>query len=289
MSATAQSMNETLQDGQLITAQIDTIEPKQGFNPRKYFDPKHIDSLAESIKQRGVIQPIVIRPANDGHFHIIAGECRWRASKQAGETTIPAVVRLVDDKTAAIMAMLENSKRKNLGAGEEAQDARKMLDLCDGDKEAVCRHFGWSKQLLESRLMLLHADESVIDALNQEHILIGHAELLSTLPKTTQQGTLAKIIENKVSVSELKAKIDAFAQDLGTAVFNTDACRTCAHNSTLQASLFEQSVGDGRCSDRECFQKKTLDHLPCCVMNSVNGLMRYGWILKKIRLLPSSF
>jgi len=255
-----QNINE-LQDGDKIDVPVADITVRAGFNPRKFFSEAAINELAQSIREQGVIQPIVLRLIENSPFEIIAGERRWRASKLAGLTDIPAVVRIVDDKTAHILATIENCVREDIGPGEEAVNARRMIDACNGDKEEACKHLKWSRNTLESRLLLLHADESVIDALNCKKIMLGHAELLSQLPVVTQQGTLAKVIDEGLSVSDLKTRLDVYALDLGTAKFNTDACQSCCHNSTRQASFFEQNIGEGRCADRECFSKKTHEHL----------------------------
>lgn len=247
--------------GELAKLPVAIISPKDGFNPRVYFDKDDLQDLTESVKQQGVVQPIVVRPGAGGQFIIIAGERRWRAAIAAELTEIPAVIRDVDEKQALIIAAVENEKRRNIGCGEEALLARRVVDAFQGDIEAARRELGWSKIKLDSRLLLLNASKAVLDALNRREISVGHAELLSLLPEQTQGGTLEKLVAEGWSVSELKCRIDRFALDLGTARFSTATCQGCVFNSSLQASLFEQNIGEGRCSNRECFAEKTRDYL----------------------------
>jgi len=255
------SQEQTEADNAFRELPLAVIQPKLDFNPRKYFDEKELIKLADSIKAQGVIQPIVVRPVGKENYEIIAGERRYRASQLAGKTAIPSIIRDVDEVTALILAATENEARENLGPGEEALLARRVLDKCDGDIAEACRHLGWSTRKFDARLLLLHADDIVIDALNARHIKLGHAELLAGLPCETQQGTLPKIIANDVSVEELKNKLAAFARDLGTAIFDTQECQGCPHNSSKQSSLFEQNIGEGRCSNQQCFSEKTTHQL----------------------------
>lgn len=238
----------------LPLSKINVIE---GFNPRRFFDPHALDELAASIRSVGIIQPIVVRPVGEDAYAVIAGERRWRAAKIAGLSDIPAVVRDVDERRALVIAGLENMVRDNMGPAEEAELARRVLGDCDGDRKEAVKLLGWTQKKFETRLLLLHASQKVIAALNQRHILLGHAELLSTLPDATQDGTLEQIIERKITVDDLREKVAAFAQDLSTACFDTTACMRCAHNTTRQATLFEQSVGEGRCTNKVCFTDKS--------------------------------
>lgn len=238
----------------LPLSKVNVIE---GFNPRRYFDPHALDELAESIRSEGVIQPIVVRPLGGDAYAVIAGERRWRAARIAGLNDIPAVVRDVDEARALVIAGIENMKRDNMGPAEEAELARRVLGNCDGDRKEAMSLLGWTQKKFETRLLLLHASPKVIEALIQRRILLGHAELLSTLPEATQDGTLEQIIEKNITVSDLRDKVAAFALDLSTACFDTAACMRCAHNTTRQASLFEQSVGEGRCTNKVCFSDKS--------------------------------
>ena len=238
---------------------ISSIYVKDGFNPRKHFDESKLQELADDIKHRGLIQPIVVRPepCNDGEFQLVAGERRWRAAQIAGVTEILSVVRECTLTEAMEMAVAENEKREGVSAGEEALAAQKILDQLDGDRALAAKELGWSRSKLDSRLLLLHAVPEVLDALSRGQIYIGHAEKLSGLPEETQKGTLAKVIADKVSVAELGRRIEGFAIPLATACFDTSGCQGCPHNSSSQLGLFADAVSEGLCQNRACFSEKT--------------------------------
>jgi len=153
--------------------------------------------------------------------------------------------------------VLENTQRDDLSVIEEAQAARDVLMGCNNDRREAMQLLGWSTTKFESRLLLLHADQSVQDALTERKIKIGHAELLSQLPSDYQVATLVKIIEHGYSVPELKSRLASFSLDLSKACFGLGECNNCHHNSTIQSSLFEDHIGAGKCANRECFEKKT--------------------------------
>lgn len=236
-----------------------SISPKPGFNPRRKFDPAALQSLAESIRQQGVIQAVVVRPRDDGvpGYWLVAGERRWRAAGMAGLERIPAIIRNLTDRQAFLLAMHENKDREDITPAEEAYCARRALDDCDGDEAAAAKVLGWSRDKLRSRVLLLHAIPEVLDVAAEKKIALGHAELLATLPDDLQRTVLAKVLEHGVSVDELKRQLAAFTQDLSAAPFDTAACTGCMHNSSTQGALFEYSVGQGRCSNKACWGDKT--------------------------------
>lgn len=244
---------------------LDKIAICDGFNPRTYFDQQSLAELAQSIKTEGVIQPIILRhnPDKEGHYFIVAGERRYRASLMTGLDVIPAIVRELDENSARVLAILENFRRENISPMEEAEAARKVLDCVDGDRNEAARQLGWSHKVLDNRLLLLHCAEPVKQALNKREILLGHAELLSPLPEKTQTGTLKKLTEEKWSVPHLKERVSAFLskRNLTDAVFDTQDCQTCPHNTSQQAELFAEHVSAGCCGIPECWANKTTEWL----------------------------
>ncbi|MEE4377385.1 MAG: PRTRC system ParB family protein [Candidatus Competibacteraceae bacterium] len=250
---------DTLEDHQLEYLPLAAISAQPNFNPRTFFADAEFRELVASIKTHGVLQPIVVRPqTNDPtRYWLIAGERRWRAASEAGLEDIPAVVRHVDERTAFLLASIENTQRADISSAEEAQAARRVLDGCESDQAEAIKMLGWSESKFKARLLLLHATPDVLRALTERRIKLGHAELLAGLPTETQAGTLAKIIEQAISVSDLKARIGGFALDLAKAIFDKTECLTCPHNSSLQASLFQETITEGRCQNRACFQGKT--------------------------------
>lgn len=241
---------------------LDTIIVREGFNPRRYFSPGKMTELTESIKNQGVIQPIVVKPNDDNTgFYLIAGERRLRAANTAKVLFIPVIVRLVSDEEALAMAISENLDRDDMSASEEAKACHRMMAFCDGDREETARALGWSRHKLDSRLLLLHCSDAVLESLEQRTIQIGHAELLAGLSKELQDQSLPGIVGNQVSVADLRESIGRYAYKLADAVFNTSDCTNCPHNSNRTSDLFDTNLGDGRCMNRECYDDKTKNHL----------------------------
>jgi ParB family chromosome partitioning protein len=238
---------------------LDRVHVQPGFNPRKFFDDAEYRELTESVRQNGVLQPVVVRPIPDrpDNYWIVAGERRYRAAKDANLVLIPAAVRDLTDHEAMVVATIENTQRANMSPAEEAEAARTVLMGCGNDRQEAMRLLGWSQKKFESRLLLLHADPEVLEALAQRKIKLGHAELLSQLPRDFQTATLAKIIKHGYSVADLRDRLAAFALDLSKAIFDISGCANCPHNSTMQASLFEEHIASGKCANRECFQAKS--------------------------------
>ncbi len=237
---------------------IDQISVQEGFNPRKFFDNYEFQQLVVSVQAEGVIQPIIVRPVDDGNgYWIVAGERRWRAANEAGLTEIPAVVRNLSDREARLIATVENSQRADMSPAEEAAAARDVLTDCGGDKSEALRLLGWSCVKFDARLLLLHAAPEVLNALTERKIKLGHAELLSQLPSDFQAATLAKILENGYSVAELKSRLASFSLELAKATFDKTSCNGCPHNSSMQSSLFEEHISEGRCANRACYEQKT--------------------------------
>lgn len=258
MAATA----EAIHTEQFASLPVGSITPKEGFNPRQFFDDAEFSELRASIAAHGVFQPIVVRPSEtEGVYYIVVGERRWRAAKEVGLETIPVVIREMDETQAVAVATAENTVRADMSPAEEARAALRVVSALEGDKDEATKVLGWSRSTLDKRLMLLHCSDAVLQALTQREIKLGHAELLSTLPAATQDGTVAKIVAEHISVGDLKKKLAAFAMELQAAIFDKSDCLNCPHNSTTQRSLFEESIGDGRCTNRACYNNKTQEAL----------------------------
>jgi len=241
---------------------VASIFIEKGFNPRKFFDDAEHKDLTESVREEGVIQPIVIRPKKDSNneYTVIAGERRWRASVAAELETIPVVVRDVDDNKARIIASVENLHRADMGLGDEARLALTIVSSVDGDKTQAAKTLGWSRSKLDSRILLNNAASQTLDALNEKTISLKIAELLCGLPEDTQVKTLTKAIENKVEASVLLEKLIALTRNhhLIDAKFDTSKeCATCQHNTGLQIGLFSSSLDEGSCLKPTCWVEKT--------------------------------
>lgn len=243
--------------GDLAHVPLSRISVRPGFNPRRHFDDAALNELAEDIRKAGVIQPITLRPAPAGDdYEVVAGERRYRAAKLVGLESIPAVIRNYSDRDALAAAVSENARRVGISPAEEAKIARQALDLNEGNEELAAKWLGWTRSTLRSRLLLLNANEEVLGGLMRGEIKLGHAELLSTLPEALQSKILGRVVKDAVPVDELKRQLASFTQELSAAPFDTRGCAGCPHNSSTQASLFEQHVGEGRCSNKPCWDAK---------------------------------
>ena len=170
--------------------------------PRKVFNKESLEELTNSIKERGVIQPIIVRKDKSlvGKFEIIAGERRWLASQNAGLHEIPVVILDVDDEKTLEFAIVENVQRQDLNAIEEAQGYQRLIDEFSYNQEKLAKFIGKSRSYIANSLRLLGLPKDVILYVESEKISAGHARSLIGLPNATQ--IAQKIAENKLSVRQ---------------------------------------------------------------------------------------
>ncbi len=181
---------------------INLIIPNQ-FQPRLNFDEKDLEELASSIKQHGIIQPLVLRKIND-KYEIIAGERRFRAACLVGLKTVPAIIKEIDDNTSAEIALIENVQRKNLTPIEEAKSYRNLLDKGFLTQEELAAKLGLSQSAVSNKLRLLNLDEEVQAALLSGKISERHARsLLNLSNKEEQKEWLNKVINERITVRQL--------------------------------------------------------------------------------------
>ena len=192
---------------EVVQLYLDDIIPNR-FQPREVFDERALKELAVSIKEHGVIQPIIVRNVN-GKYEIIAGERRYKASALAGITKIPAIIRNLDDKESSKVALLENLQRKNLNAIEEAKTYQKILELDQMTQEDLAKTMGKSQSAVANKLRLLNLSEDVQDAILKEQISERHARALLNVPDSNaQKKLLKKVIDEKISVRKLEEEIN---------------------------------------------------------------------------------
>lgn len=196
-----------MQSGQeVVYLHLDDIIPNR-FQPREVFDERALKELAASIKEHGVIQPIIVRQVNN-KYEIIAGERRYKASALAGMTKIPAIINNLDDKEAAKVALLENLQRKNLNPIEEARTYQKILELDQMTQETLAKTMGKSQSAVANKLRLLALPDEIQRALLKENISERHARTLLNLKNPEQQKRMLKrIIAEKMSVRTLEEEI----------------------------------------------------------------------------------
>jgi ParB family chromosome partitioning protein len=178
---------------------VGAIRPNRR-QPRKRLDSESVAELAESVRVQGVVQPVLVRPAEEG-YELIAGERRWRAARSAGLATIPAVVREVEDVDALMLALVENVARENLSAVEEARAYAALLDefgLTLGD---VAERVGRSKSSVSNRLRLLDLPEDVLALVERGQLSEGHARAVLSVPDHEERRRLARrIVRQGLSV-----------------------------------------------------------------------------------------
>ncbi len=192
----------TISNEGVQTLKISQIEPKSN-QPRKYFDPELLEQLAESISQHGLIQPIVVRPVSGGFYQIIAGERRWRASKLANLTEIPAIVMQADELKAAQLAIIENIQREDLNPYEEAQAYRSLMREFDLTQEEVSAQVGKSRSAIANSMRLLDLPDEVLEMLKTGDISAGHARaLLGLKNKDDIVDTAQKILIRSLNVRD---------------------------------------------------------------------------------------
>jgi len=185
----------------LQTLAIDRLRPGK-YQPRTKMDAASLAELALSIKEQGVMQPILVRPVDGGRFEIVAGERRWRAAQQAGLRDIPALVKNVPDQSALAVALIENIQREDLNPLEEAKGLQRLIDEFGLTHEAAAKAVGRSRSAV-SNLLRLNALAPPV----QEYVLggaleMGHARALLPLPVEQQSGAAARVVTGSLSVRE---------------------------------------------------------------------------------------
>ena len=201
-----------MEDKEIVYLQLEDIIPNR-FQPREVFDEKALKELAVSIKEHGVIQPIIVRKVDD-KYEIIAGERRYKAAELAKLKKIPAIVRDLDDKESSKVALLENLQRKNLNPMEEARTFQKILDLDEMTQEDLAKTMGKSQSAVANKLRLLALPKKVQEALIKEQISERHARALLNLDDDSKKEELVdKIINSRMTVREVEEEIKAMNKD----------------------------------------------------------------------------
>ena len=192
-------------DTRIETLPLREIEPDPG-QPRKTFDDETLAELSASIAEHGLLQPIAVRPKPSGGYLIVAGERRWRASRMAGLTEVPVIVKDVTDEQAMELALVENLQREDLDPVEEAAGIRELMTRCDLTQEQAARKLGKSRSALANSLRLLSPPETVLELLKSGFITIGHAKVVLGLPTPELQEEAAQMIaDNQLNVRQAEA------------------------------------------------------------------------------------
>lgn len=190
------------------------------FQPRKDFTPEALQELADSIKEQGIIQPLIVRE-KDGGFELIAGERRWRAAQLAKVTEVPVVVREADDRTVLELALIENLQRENLNPLEEAQGYAELIATFQMRQEDVAIKVGKSRAVVANSLRLLKLSEELQAYLRDGRLSVGHAKVILALPTPAEQKLAAeRIIKQNLNVRQTEELISQLQQRAGNLVAN---------------------------------------------------------------------
>lgn len=176
--------------------------------PRKYFDEEKLQELAESIKNYGIIEPLVVRKVGPVHYEVIAGERRLRASKLAGLTEVPVIVKEYSDDERKVVTLLENVQREDLNAVEKAMGYKSLIDEFNLTQEEVAEKVGKSRSAITNSLRILSLDQNLLDMIRDGILSEGHARALLSIEDSAFRDKLAKdVVENKLSVRAIEDKI----------------------------------------------------------------------------------
>ena len=186
---------------ELVELAVDSLQPG-AHQPRRNFDTAALDSLADSIKAQGVVQPIVARPVAGGRYEIVAGERRWRAAQKVGLKTIPAVVRGMDDRAAMAVSLIENMQRADLNPLEEATGIKKLIDEVGLTHEQCSEALGFSRAQVTNLLRLFELNDDVQALLRTGKLSLGHAKVLLGVGGPRQSSLANLVVARQYSVRQ---------------------------------------------------------------------------------------
>lgn len=207
------------------TLRISEIEPNRD-QPRKFFSDEGIEALADSIREHGVLQPILVRPLPNGSYQIVAGERRWRASRMAGLDEVPVNIKELDDFQTMQIAMAENLQRENLNPIEEAEGYKYLIDNFDMSKEQIAKIAGKSRSYISNSIRILSLPDFIINALRDGKITSGHAKALLMFDDEKRMlETAEKAINGNFSVRQIEklAKQPESSEKLRKSSKNSDS------------------------------------------------------------------
>ena len=196
--------------GKQMTLKLSQVEPNRN-QPRKQFEPEALEELAESIKQYGIIQPIVVTKKDD-YYEIIAGERRWRAAKKAGLKEVPVVIKEYTDKEIAEISLIENIQREDLNPIEEAKAYKLLIDEYKLTQDELSQRISKSRTAVTNTMRLLKLHENIQEMLIDGTLSAGHARALLGLENTEDQLKLAeKVVAENLSVRQTEDLVKSFA------------------------------------------------------------------------------
>jgi len=207
-----QKQPEDDHNGELRDIPVDLIQ-RGRYQPRRDMDPAALQELADSIRQQGVMQPVVVRPVAEGRFELIAGERRWRATQMAELDKIPAIIRDVPDEAAIAMALIENIQRENLNPIEEAFALQRLQDEFGLTQSQVAEAVGKSRTTITNLLRLIGLTEDVRLMLEHGDLEMGHGRAMLTLPPEQQMQVARQVVAKSLSVRQTEALVRRIQQE----------------------------------------------------------------------------
>ena len=259
--------NSTEENGDKLV-NINDIEPNRD-QPRKFFDDEALKELADSISMHGIIQPLLVRPLSDGGYQLIAGERRWRASRMAGLTQVPVVVREMTDMEAMELALIENLQREDLNPIEEAEGYKLLMDTYSFTQEQAAEKVGKSRPAVANAMRLLVLPQEVLDMVKQGIISSGHARTLIPLSDDSLIIKLAEEISQKeLSVRETERIVKTLLKPKNEIVKKKkkrdsyfDECEIAIREELGRMAKINVSKGNKGTIELEFFSKEDLQSI----------------------------
>lgn len=243
------------------TIDISKITPSKN-NYRRTFDKQALEELTESVRGKGILQPILVRPLNgNGNYEIVAGHRRFQAAIGAELKMVPAMVRDLSDEDALEIQVIENSHREDPNLIDEAEGFAALIKIGKHTPETLSEKLDKSVDYVQRRLRLLKLPKEAREMIANGEISLGHGLVLSRLRDEKDQKELLKsIIEAGVSVKEAERDIRQFTREIGKAPFDKTECETCPFLGKNQAHLFPELKKSDGCTDRGCYFEKEHSH-----------------------------
>ena len=254
-------IGETKIEPQKNQLSISDLVPNK-YQPRKIFDEASLEDLTNSIKERGMIQPIIVRNSNNGSskFEIIAGERRWLAAQRAGLHNVPVVITEADDLKSLEFAIVENVQRHDLNPLEEAQGYKRLIDEFSYDQEKVSKFIGKSRSHITNSLRLLTLPDDVIKLIETQKLTAGHAKVLVGLENASF--VASKIVEKKLSVRQAENFVKIFKNKKRQSRISRDANIIALELSiSNKVGLIVNIQNNKRNKGKISFEYKDLDQL----------------------------
>ena len=254
-------IGETKVETQKNQLSISDLIPNK-YQPRKIFDEANLNDLTKSIKERGILQPIIVRKSNEdiSKYEIIAGERRWLAAQKAGLHNVPVVVTEADDLKSLEFAIVENVQRHDLNSLEEAQGYKRLIDEFSYDQEKVSKFIGKSRSHITNSLRLLSLPEKVIKLIEAQKLTAGHAKILVGLENAIFIAN--KIVEKKLSVRQAENLVRIFKNKKQNLINNKDSnIKDLENNVSNKIGLNVKIQNKKNNKGKIIFEYKDLDQL----------------------------